>query len=211
MIPYRISATSGLQSATRVATAKVGMLSRVRRVWPSMLDWGDAGLDQTSAVRGPQPERVEGEGDGDEGRAVENCGRALVGQGAVQFLPHYLRWERYKGDHQQEHQVQHEEAVVRGADAPEHLMVIEPQDPDQREADDEGDVAGPLLGQSVGERTALLVHADLDDQERDGDGKHAIGEGLEPAGICLALHDHSILPEYEPYLMAPVFEALLEL
>jgi hypothetical protein len=38
MIPYRISATSGLQSATRVATAKVGMLSRVRRVWPSMLD-----------------------------------------------------------------------------------------------------------------------------------------------------------------------------
>lgn len=187
MIPYRISATSGLQNATRVATARVGMLSNERRVWASMLGWGVPGSIRR-LPRGPQPERVEG----DEGRAVEQGGRAPVGEGAVQLFPHDFRGERYERDHKQERQVQHEEAVICDADAPEHLVVIEPHDHDHREADDKGDVAGPLLGQSAGERTALLVHAHLDDQERDGDGEHAFGEGLEPAGICLTSHGERI-------------------
>ena len=43
MIPYRTSATSGLQNETRVAATKVGILNKVRRVWASMLAWGVSG------------------------------------------------------------------------------------------------------------------------------------------------------------------------
>ena len=86
----------------------------------------------------------------------------------------------------------------------------DPHDTDHSEADDEGGVAGPLLGQPLGERTALLVHADLDDQQRDGDSENTIGEGLESAGIRLASHGtHIILPEHETILPTTVLERFL--
>ena len=78
--------------------------------------------------------------------------------------------------------------MIGDPDVAEHLVVVEPQNPDDGEADYEAYVAGSLLSEAVGERSALGVDVHLEDEQGNSDGEDAVTEGLDSAGVNLASH-----------------------
>src|SRR4029453_9516365 len=102
----------------------------------------------------------------------------------LQVLGDHRGGERDQPGPQQQVQIQQQQRPVHLDDLGEDPMVVEPDDPDGQEADQVGDIAGPLGPQGVRERLALaeLWGADVDDQQGDGDGEPAVAEGLQPRG-----------------------------
>src|SRR4029453_383757 len=90
-------------------------------------------------------------------------------------------------------------------------MVVEPDHPDGQEADQVGEVGGPVLPQGVGEPLALLElwGVELEDQQGDGDGEHAVAEGLQAGGGHGPNHPGRARPwpTPPPWVAAPVVPA----
>src|SRR5262249_25071777 len=61
----------------------------------------------------------------------------------------------------------------------EHRVVVEPHDADDREADEEGGVRGPLVPQAGTEVLEVVGRGDREHEQRDGDREHAVTERLE--------------------------------
>ena len=91
---------------------------------------------------------------------------------------------RQERDRHQEHHVQHQERVRCAPNELEHVVVIDPDDPDREEADDVPGIGWPDvddIGPQSLPRDAGDLH--LQDQEGDRDGDHAVGERLQAARL----------------------------
>jgi hypothetical protein len=89
--------------------------------------------------------------------------------------------EREKGDHKQQQQVQPDEPGVGALKIFGDRGVLQPYGPDGREAGHIGQIRGPQVGDRAEEIFARVGgNHDVEDEQGDGDGEHAVAEGLQP-------------------------------
>jgi hypothetical protein len=91
--------------------------------------------------------------------------------------------ERQEGHHHQQDQVQPQQHAVEPGDVPEGQMMCEPEPADHQEAQH----VRHVLWSKAGERSSQVLvsdmhrQGDLDHQDGEGDGEHAVGERQDPS------------------------------
>lgn len=129
------------------------------------------------------PHGVEPHAGGAERAAVEERGDAQLGVAGASILREQRRGEREHRGAEQQHEVVDEQPVVGAADVVEHRVVVRPDDAHLQEAHDERDVDRPLVQERAGERSLakrlLARHAQVEHEQRDDDGEHAVTERLD--------------------------------
>jgi hypothetical protein len=86
------------------------------------------------------------------------------------------------GDAHQQQQVEEQDRPVGLAQAPDHHVVVDPDDPDGQERDHVGHVHLPLADQSAEQALTWLEigQLDIEHQQRDRHRENAVGERFEP-------------------------------
>jgi hypothetical protein len=87
-------------------------------------------------------------------------------------------------------------------------MVVHPHDPDKSKAHQKSNIGGPGSREFPRQAIAAVMrHFEFEDQQRDGDGKNAIGERLDPR--CFTRHAVKLRPPrrddkcFHPRLQTP--------
>jgi hypothetical protein len=81
--------------------------------------------------------------------------------------------------HQQE-EVTHEQRPVHLRYLGQQGVVVHPHDPDGQEADHVGEVVRPVVSEHPGAEPLSADRQQVEDEDRDGDGEHAVAERLGP-------------------------------
>jgi hypothetical protein len=113
--------------------------------------------------------------------------------------------ERQERDDEEQHQVQAHECGVGALEVLGDRVVPEPGRADGGEADHIGQVRGPQIRDRAQQVLAGVGgDRDIEDQQGDGDGEHAVAEGLQPARLksasawllrrFLTLHRPTVVP-----------------
>jgi hypothetical protein len=88
--------------------------------------------------------------------------------------------ERNHANPKHQSQVQQQQSVVCLSDMRKQSMVVDPHDADEGEADEERQERWPLAREFGGQSRGVSAgDFDLEDQQRNGDGEHAIRERLQ--------------------------------
>src|SRR5438874_3758758 len=107
-----------------------------------------------------------------------------------QMLAQYRRGEWHCRHSHEQQQIQDHQRVVRALDVVEQAMMVDPHDADKSEANNERHVSRPLPQQQRRQRhfadVAFVGDLQLQHQQRDGDGKNAVGKSLDAR--CLFIH-----------------------
>jgi hypothetical protein len=84
--------------------------------------------------------------------------------------------ERQHPDAHQQQEVEEQDRAVGLAQAADHHVVVDPDDPDGQERDDVGDVHLPLADQATGQALVLLQvgQLDVEHEQRDRHRDHGV-------------------------------------
>lgn len=93
--------------------------------------------------------------------------------------------ERYEPDDHELQEVDQQRAVVHAHDVVVHLVVVQPNRPDGEEADRVGDIRGPQVQQTPGERGSRRWRLDLQDQQGNRDGEDRIAKEDQALGASV--------------------------
>ena len=72
------------------------------------------------------------------------------------------------------------EIAVDPLEVVEHRVVVEPHDPDDREAHDVRRVTGRWFPEGVAEMPVIVGRRDRQHEQRDRNGEHTVAEGFDP-------------------------------
>jgi ABC-2 type transport system permease protein len=139
--------------------------------------------EQPRSHRGIEPQRVEQDRHENQGDAVGE--RRGPGPFPPDVFSDQPRGERREGHEHQEPDVQEQEHSIGPVDLRHHRVVVHPDDPDGEERDRVGRVGRPDLEQSSSQVGNVLgnLRVHVQDQQRCGDGEHAVGEGLQSVRV----------------------------
>ena len=140
------------------------------------------GEQMMTARHGITPEQIEDDGDEDIGGIEKHGGGALTRLAEIGGENSGGKWDG--SDAEEEEEIENQEHVVGALDVIVEAVVIDPHDADECETDQEGKVKGPI-GQELARKRAAgrRRNLDVEDQQRDGDGEDAVGEGFDARGF----------------------------
>ena len=140
------------------------------------------GEQMMTARHGITPKQIEDDGDEDIGSIEKNGGGALARLAEIGGKNSGGKWDGSDAEEQQE--IENQEQIIGALDVSEEAVVIDPHDADESETDQEGKVKGPI-GQELARKRAAgrRRNLDVEDQQRDGDGEDAVGEGFDARGF----------------------------
>ena len=154
------------------------------------------GEEMMVAGSGVPPERVENDGDEDIGGIEKHGGGALAR--LAEIGGEDSGGKRNGSDAEKEKKIENEEQIIGTLDVGEEAVMIDPHDADEGEADDEGNVKGPVGEELAAQRRgARRGDLDIEDQKRDGDGENAVGEGFDASGF----RGHGVFPGVRNFRM----------
>ena len=104
----------------------------------------------------------------------------LVGMRTVEVIRQNRGWKRQPGDAEEQQQIERDQSIVFLVDETEQSVVIQPHDSDRHEAGEESQIRWPERQQRLPKRAAIgFGNLDRQNQQRDGDGEHAVAERLD--------------------------------
>jgi len=121
-----------------------------------------------------------------------------VRAGVRDILGHEGGWEGVKRDHHQQQAIEEEQKMVFALDVPEQPVMVEPHDQNRPEARDVGQQRRPqrqqCRRQPAVRQGVQLGHMDVQRQQRDSDGEHAVAERLHAGSFFFGSYRRP--PEY---------------
>src|SRR5262249_40089318 len=96
-------------------------------------------------------------------------------------------WKRHNGDPHEQQSIEQQERVINAVNKGEHVMMADPHEEYGDEADDVGQIGWPLLVQGLEQCLTFQLagqwHSDVEYEQCNGDGKHAVAEGFKACGV----------------------------
>ncbi len=148
-----------------------------QRRYPA-LRLGEAAAQQPPVTGGVQPQSGPGACVRRHRHGVDDR-RGPLALASSQCLAQDPGGEGQEGDCHEEQQVQVHQPTVHTTEMTEDGVVVEPHDPDHREADDISGQRWPTPGQVVSEVAVVLRFGNGYDEERDGKCEDAIAERFD--------------------------------